>query len=188
MRLAKKRPVVSSTLLEMRMSLLLGRMRSFCQRWFTFWMMGCNQCVKCCIYWDCYQTECHFAALPKSNSGWQRLWLTSKSDAILLSCKHCRRWLQQLFTPTGGCTMLIVVGRSKFLIRVVQWLSLSHKSPAVWAVAASTIFLKQMEGQTSAVEEFRCEWDNEGVYFYQVIRLGEKCLEGLEAAGCQDKW
>ena len=133
MRLAKKRPVVSSTLLEMRMSLLLGGIRSFCQRWFTFWMMGCNQCVKCCIYWDCYQTECHFAALPKSNSGWRRLWLTSKSNAILLSCKHCRRWLQQLFTPTGGCTMLIVVGRSKFLIRVVQWLSLSHKSPSVWA-------------------------------------------------------
>jgi len=24
-----------------------------------------------------------------------------------------------------------------------------------------------MEGHTSAVEEFRCEWDEEGVYFYQ---------------------
>ena len=52
-----------------------------------------------------------------------------------------------------------------------------------------------MEGQSSAVEEFRCEWDDEGVYFYQVIRLGEKAcklkkkgeIKGLEAAGCQDK-
>ena len=25
-----------------------------------------------------------------------------------------------------------------------------------------------MEGGTSALEEFRCEWDDEGVYFYQV--------------------
>ena len=148
MRLAKKRPVVSSTLLEMRMSLLLGGIRSFCQRWFTFWMLGSNQYVKYWIYWDCYQTECHFAALPKSNSGWQRLWLTSKSNTILLSCKHCRRWLQQLFTPTGGCTMLIVVGRSKFLISVVQWLSLSHKSPSVWVVWAASDLLLQPNGRS----------------------------------------
>ena len=25
-----------------------------------------------------------------------------------------------------------------------------------------------MEGGTSVLEEFRCEWDDEGVYFYQV--------------------
>merc|ERR1712037_318025 len=28
-------------------------------------------------------------------------------------------------------------------------------------------YLNQMEGGTSVLEEFRCEWDDEGVYFYQ---------------------
>ena len=81
--------------------------------------------------------------------------------------KHCRR-----------CTIRTAADAS-YLIAPCCWIlaqfdrvvKLFHLqlSEQLLSQNIRSIYLKEMEGSTldSNLEEFRCEWDDEGVYFYQ---------------------
>ena len=109
--------------------------------------------------------------LSKNYCYWQK-WLIADpyslmvirllDQSLLRYCRRCIIWKAADALP--DCTMLDPNSQ----LWLTMWICFTF-NPVQWATSLKS--LNQMEGGgTSVLEEFRCEWDDEGVFFYQVIK------------------